>query len=162
MGDIPYMTDVSNWQRYSARPVAAVWKLTVAALAVTGFFWLAGGPLFRTLIHPLLFVTEVVRREYSPDRAAVADVEVTRGGFGTVWTTRVYLGSPDRRQWIVYQTRDSDFIPPLHWLDRHTLRIGLPCGRFDHVSNPDDWESSEPRPNRLQVRVERPSNCPSG
>jgi hypothetical protein len=52
-------------------------------LAVVGFLWTAGGPVLRVLSAPL-FVTEVVRRTYSPDRSAVADVEVRRGGFGTV------------------------------------------------------------------------------
>lgn len=141
-----------------ARPLAAVWKLVVQLLAVVGFLWIAGGSILRLLVGPL-FVTDVVRRAYSPDRSAVAEVEVRRGGLGTVWTTRVHLGSPTQPRWTVYQTKDSDFVPPLRWLDRTTLLIGLPCGRFDHLSNPDDWESTEPRPDRLRVRFERPKEC---
>ena len=142
----------------SARPLAALWKLVVRLLAVVGLLWIAGGPVLRVLLAPL-FVTDVVRRTYSPDRSAVAEVEVRRGGLGTVWTTRVHLKLPTEPRWTVYQTKDSDFVPPLRWLDRTTLLIGLPCGRFDHASNPDDWESVEPRPDRIRVQFERPEGC---
>lgn len=83
----------------------------------------------------------------------MAEVEVRRGGLGTVWTTRVHLHSGGTT-WTVYQTKDSDFEPPLRWVDRDTLILGLPCDRFDHVSNPDDWERSDPRERRLRVRFE--------
>ena len=141
-----------------ARPLAAIWKIVVWTLAALGFLWLAGGPILRLLFSPL-FVTDIVRRAYSPDKSALAEVEVRRGGFGTVWTTRVHLGPPGEPRWTVYQTKDSDFVPPLRWADRTTLIIGLPCGRFDHLGNPDDWEGSEPRPDRLRVRFAQPTNC---
>lgn len=146
----------------STRPfaglLAAFWKLVVRLLAIIGFLWIAGGPVLQVLLAPL-FVPEVVRRTYSPDRSAVAEVEVIRGGLGTVWTTQVHLGPPTEPRWTIYQTKDSDFVPPLRWLDKTTLLIGLPCGRFDHASNPDDWVSDEPRPDRLRVRFERPEGC---
>ena len=141
-----------------AGPLAALWKLVVRLFAIIGFLCIAGGPVLRVLLAPL-FVTDVMRRTYSPDRSAVAEVKVRRGGLGTVWTTRVHLGPPNEPRWTIYQTKDSNFVPPLRWLDRTTLLIGLPCGRFDHASNPDDWEAVEPRPDRIRVRFERPEGC---
>lgn len=142
----------------SNQTLIATWKAAVRVLAVIGLLWLIGGPVLR-LLFTADFVTDVVGRTYSPDRSALAEVEVTRGGLGTVWTTRVHLGTPTERGWTVYETKDSDFVPPLRWLNETTLLIGLPCGRFDHLSNPDDWESVEPRPNRLRVRFEQPKGC---
>lgn len=153
------MANDFNWRRHCARLLATLWKVAVGALAVIGFLWLVGGPLLRLLLSPL-YVTEVVRREYPPDGSAIADVEVRRGGFGTVWTTRVHLAPKGQPRWTVYESHDSDFVPPLQWLNSRTLLIGLPCGRFDHLSNPDDWESSTPRPNRLRVRFARLDSCP--
>jgi hypothetical protein len=150
---------VSNSSTKPFRPlVAALWKLIVRTMAIAGFVWMAGGPVSRLVLSPL-FVTDVVHRAYSPDRLAVAEVEVRRGGLGTVWTTRVHLKSTTKRRWTIYKAKDSDFVPPLRWLDRTTLLIGLPCGRFDHLSNPDDWESVEPRQERLRVWFERPADC---
>ena len=147
------------WKRKSAQIIGILWKVSKNLLALIGFIWLAGGPLLRLLTGPL-FVTEVVDRSYSPDRHAVAEVEVRRGGLGTVWTTRVHLRAVGDEPWTVYQTKDSDFIPPLRWLNARTLKVGLPCGRFDYASNPDDWETEfSPRPDRLAVRFERPRNC---
>jgi len=152
------MTTDSIWERYVAPPLTALRKLAVASLAVIGFLWVAGGPLARLILSPF-YVTEVVRQVYSPNRSAVAEIEVRKGGFGTVWTTRVHLRSTGQTQWTVYQTKDSDFVPPLRWVNGNTLVIGLPCDRFDHLSNPDDWESITPRPNRVRVRFEHP-RCP--
>jgi hypothetical protein len=135
-----------------------IWKAAVGTLAVIGLLWLAGGPLLGLIFAPL-FHTEVVRRLFSPDRAAVAEVEVRRGGFGTVWTTRVHLRYVGKDYWTVYQTKDSDFAPPLRWTSRDTLLIGLPCDRFDHVSNPDDWKRGDPREPRLKVRFAYPKEC---
>lgn len=105
-----------------------------------------------------MFQTEVIRRTVSPDKQAVAEVVVRRGI--TVSTIRVRLNVADGRTWIVYEKRDSDFSPPLRWADTHTLVVGLPCGRFDHVANPDDWEDeTESRPDRFKVRFERPKSC---
>jgi hypothetical protein len=149
------MTETPN--RAYTRPLAVLWKLAVTILAAIGFVWLVGGPLVHLLGDP--FITKIVGRVYSPDRSAVAEIMVRRGA--TVWTTRVFAGPPGRSRWIVYETHDSDFVPQLRWLNNKTLVVGLPCGRFDHLSNPDDWESLEPRPNRLRVRFKRPENCSS-
>lgn len=106
----------------------------------------------------VLFENEIVRTASSPDKRSVAEVEVRKGGFGTVWTTRVHLRTSGST-WTVYQTRDSDFVPPLTWADRETLVIGLPCDRFDHVSNPDDWPRRDPAQRRLKVRFRYPGSC---
>jgi hypothetical protein len=64
-----------------------------------------------------------------------------------------------QKHWTVYQTKDSDFVPPLRWLRPDTLLIGLPCYRFDHLSNPDDWERGDATERRLKVRFVYPGNC---
>jgi len=61
--------------------------------------------------------------------------------------------------WTVYQAKDSDFIPPLRWADYETLIIGLPCERFDYVSNPDDWERSNLSEQRLKVPFTYADEC---
>ena len=139
-------------------PFRLVRQTVVRTLALIGLFWLAAGPVVRLLAVPL-FHTEVVRASHSPDRAAVAEVEVRRGGLGTVWTTRVHLRYVGRDYWTVYKAKNSDFVPPLRWTDRDTLLIGLPCGRFDHLSNPDDGERSDPTERRLKVRFAYPGKC---
>ena len=135
-----------------------LWKTTVGVLTAIGlicvlsatfFWWLAGW----------VYETEVTRRVYSPDRRAVAEVEVTKGGLGTVWTTRVLLRSDGERPWTVYQTKDSSFEPPLRWIGPQTLLISLPCDRFGYVSNPDDWDRHDPAARRLKVRFRYPPAC---
>jgi hypothetical protein len=149
------MTDEPSGQ--SRHPLLLLWKVAVAIFALIGAIWILGGPIVRLL--PDSFVTEVARSSSSPDRSNVAEAVVRRGI--TVSTIRVFVGPPGRRQWTVYETRDSDFVPPLRWLNDKTLLVGLPCGRFDYLSNPDDWEVFEPRPDRLRVRFKRPENCSS-
>lgn len=134
-------------------------KVTVGALAILGLISLLDGPFLRLLLEPL-YDKQVVSRLYSPDRAAVAEVEVTKGGFGTVWTTRVHLRPEGEKPWTVYQTGDSAFEPPLRWSGPQTLVVGLPCDRFDHLSNPDDWERGDPNARRLKVRFEYVKACP--
>ena len=136
-------------------------KAIIYALAIIGLFWMIGGPVLRLLFLPL-FETEIVRSALSPDRHATAEVEVRKGGFGTVWTTRVHLRSISNTEssWTVYQAKDSAFVPSLQWADRDTLIIGLPCERFDYVSNPDDWERSNPTERRIKVRFTYSKECP--
>jgi hypothetical protein len=140
-------------------PFAMLRKLLIGALALVGLFWLVSDGLLRALVGSQL-TTKIVRKTPSPDGSATAEIHVTRGGLGTVWTTRVLLRRRDESPWTVYEAGDNAFTPPLRWLDRSTLQIGLPCGKFDHLSNPDDWEASKPRPERLRVRFQQPSKCP--
>jgi len=133
-------------------------RAVVGGLALVGAFALCGRPLMSFLLAPL-YDRQVVRRVSSPDGAAVAEVELTRGGLGTVHTMRVHLAWAGEPAWLVYQTQDSDFEPPLRWADRRTLVVGLPCDRFGYASNPDDWAWREPRPRRLRVRFVYPEAC---
>jgi hypothetical protein len=144
----------------SNQTLIATWKVTVGVLAVIGLLWLIGGPIMRAALSPL-FETKIVRSEPSPDRVAIAEVQVRRGGLGTVWTTRVHLrpNLDGDDYWTVYQAKDSDFVPSMWWADRETLIIGLPCERFDYVSNPDDWERSDPSERRLKVRFTYEKGC---
>ena len=139
----------SRFQLWTLRLVRAVtW-----ALAAIGFGWLVGGPILRLLLTPA-YNRQVTKRVYSPHRAAVSQVEVTSGGFGTVWTTRVRVGPTDQDGWIVYQARDSIFTPALTWKSDDTLVIGLSCDRFDYLSNPDDFRDSNRTERRLEVHFE--------
>jgi hypothetical protein len=129
----------------------------IVVFALIGFLQtttrLFGPVLFDTIMSPLM-VREVTKTVAAPGGATNARIEVTRGGFGTVWTTRIRLVPKGEEGWMIYQTKDSDFTPTLRWLDPTTLLLGLGCERFGHISNPDDWESvSESRPRRYKVRV---------
>lgn len=130
----------------------------VLVLAAIGLCWLVGGPVIRLLLTPA-YDRQVTKRVYSPDRAAVSQVEVTKGGFGTVWTTRVHLKPVGQEGWTIYQTKDSDFTPSLKWKSDDTLVIGLSCERFDYLSNPDDWQRSNPAERRFKVRFEYARDC---
>jgi hypothetical protein len=143
------------------------WIQKLTQLATKSVLWIftligvfcVGALLFLLAIKPIMYEREITKRVYSPDRSAVAKVEVTRGGFGTVWTTRVLLVPSGEQGWTVYETGDSDFTPPLRWASPDRLILGLPCERFGHVSNPDDWERSDPSERRFKVRFEYIKNC---
>lgn len=111
-----------------------LWRFTVATLAVLGLFCVAGRPIAR-LAFGWMFERVQVRRLPAPADDATAVLEVTRGGFGTVWTTRVLLVRPTDSQ-TLYEARDSTFEPPLAWTRDQTLMVGLPCGPIDHLSAP--------------------------
>lgn len=134
------------------------YRIVRNTLAVIGLFWIGGNFVLPKLVAPM-FRTAVVNTVHAPDNRALAKVEVRSGGFGTVNSTRVFLKPVGREPWTVYQTQDSDFPPPLRWLDNQTLLIGLPCARFDHISNPDDWERADASDRRYKVRVEYPGGC---
>ena len=133
-------------------------RVIISGLALIGAAYLIGGPIMRFALRPL-YVVEVVKTLPSPDQKASAQVEVTRGGFGTVWTTRVSLQGADEDRWTIYETGDSDFVPTLTWSDGQTLVVALPCERVDHLSNPDDWERADPSEPRLKVRFEYVAKC---
>jgi len=136
----------------------ALGRLVVSLFAVIGAF-LCISRVLHALLANVLFETQVVRTVTAPAGAARAEIEVRRGGLGTVWTTRVHLIAADRRRWTIYQTGDSSFQPPLRWEDRQTLVVGLPCDRFGYASNPDDWDRHDPAEPRLRVRFEYPAVC---
>ena len=132
-------------------------RITVRTLAIIGATCVLGAVLLAGCVNTM-FTTQVIRSVPSPDKKAVAEIEVRKGGLGTVWTTRVNLRT-EENNWTVYQAKDSDFQPPLNWDGPVTLIIGLPCERFDYVSNPDDWQRSDPTERRLRVRVKYPESC---
>jgi len=140
------------------RVVTALWKLLRIAAMAIGFVVIAGTLIGRVL-RPVFYVDEVVEQVRSQDQAVVAKVVVTKGGLGTVWTTRVRLEAP-HGTWTIYETRDSDFTPLLRWTGSRELLVRLPCDRFGHLSNPDDWVSAKPRPDRIRVRFTYQRRCP--
>lgn len=151
METTPPPSRIRNWTR-------GVIRAAVLILAAMGLCWLVGGSMLRLLLTPA-YDRQVTKRAYSPNRAALSEVEVTKGGFGTVWTTRVHLRPVGQEGWTVYQAKDGDFTPSMRWKGNDTLFIGLSCERFDHLSNPDDWPSSNPVERRLKVRFEYLRNC---
>jgi len=93
----------------------------------------------------------------APDDMTTAKVQVTRGGMGTVWTTRVVLAWKGGTQ-VIYENSDSPFEPSLAWQDAATLVVGLPCGRIDHLSTPGAeglWRIPTP----VQVRFHYAETC---
>lgn len=101
----------------------------------------------------VLYTDEVSREVFSPDRSLVAYQQVTKGGFGTVWTTKVLVRSTDSRgDRLIYRNQDSSFEPPFRWEGPETLRIMLPCGRIGFLSNPTDYAKAKEPIGRLTVR----------
>jgi len=129
----------------------------VGTLAVFGLALLVGPTLLR-LVFSGAFVTEVRARVPSPDGQAEARIEVRRAT--TVHTTRVLLSARGGDTWTIYETGDSDFEPSLRWIRRDTLLMGIGCEVFGHISNPDDWERSDPGERRLKVRITYIEPCP--
>lgn len=135
--------------------VGCLWRAIILGLALVGFLRLAAmflPPLLDAIVGPFL-VTETIRTVRSPDKSTTARIYVTRGGLGTVWTTRVRVVPQGQEGWLIYQTKDSDYVPTLHWADRDTLLIGVGCERFDHLSNPDDWEGVSEARRSFKVRI---------
>jgi hypothetical protein len=92
------MNGTPNLGPLAGRFARLLWKSAIGILAFIGLMWLIGGTIIQFLAGPM-FETEIVQRTYSPDRAAVAEVEVRKGGFGTVWTTRVHLRTAGTKIW---------------------------------------------------------------
>lgn len=135
-----------------------LWKVIVSGLATVGLFVLLWQPMAPALRN-WFFVTEVRGTYPSPDRRAEARIEVTSGGLGTVLTTRVVMTAEGGESWTIYETGDSDFRPSVAWVNRDTLLLGLGCGVFGHISNPDDWPRADPRARRLKVRLTYVERC---
>jgi hypothetical protein len=133
-------------------------RVAVLILAAIGLCWLIGGPILLLLLTPI-YDRQVTKRAYSPNRALVSEVEVTKGGLGTVWTTRVHLQPVGQEGWTIYKTKDSDFTPSMKWKGNDTLVIGLSCERFDYLSNPDDWPRGNSAARRIKVRFEYLRKC---
>lgn len=140
----------------SRRLVHFTWRLTVTVLTVVGLACVAGRPLAR-VASGWMYETVEMRRLTAPDDMTTALVQVTRGGMGTVLTTRVVLTWPGGTQ-VIYENGDSPFEPCLTWQDEATLVVGLPCGRIDHLSTPGAeglWRIPTP----VQVRFHYVERC---
>lgn len=139
-----------NWRRLSWGRLGCL--ATIGLLAGLGGLF-ALGLAARNLDS--FYVDEETRRTPSPDGELVAYQRVTRGGFGTVWTTRIFVtdsrGSNER---MIYSNRDSDFQPPFRWTGDDELRLTLPCGRIDHVGNPSDYAGGDAPIERFRVRFD--------
>lgn len=120
--------------------------------ATIGFFTIVG-PLACSAIRPVFYEDTSYPKVRAPGTSLAAYRTVTRGGLGTVWTTRIYLiDTKDNEERLIYETRDSDNVPSLRWLDGETLVISLPCDRIDHLSNPADWDEGKTAMERVAVR----------
>jgi hypothetical protein len=100
-----------------------------------------------------LYVDEISRQLLSPDGKLRAYQQVTRGGFGTAWTTRIFVeevaaGKPA----MIYSNKDSDFEPPYRWTANELLTVCVPSDRIDFMSNPADYSAGQSPIQRFRVR----------
>lgn len=79
--------------------------------------------------------------------------EVTKGGFGTVWTTRLYLEDRSGSNRIqIYSNKDSDFVPGWKWVHDERLLLHVHCGRIDHMSSPAAYAEADDPIGRVRVQ----------
>ena len=142
----------------TARPIRMLGVAIVVVFAAIGCCYVMVSAS-KLLLRDLLFEMEITRSLVSPHGGLVARQEVTTGGFATVWTTRIFVDqihpAAARRPFLVYENSDSDFNPPLQWIGE-TLRIGLPCGRVDFMSNPIDPAFAPADSDRFDIAFVRP------
>ncbi len=150
-------------QQQSLKPLlhrtgALVWNLFKASCMVTGFTILVLLPSCRAM--PLFYVDHLMPGPSAPAGEMKAITQITRGGFGTVWTTRILIEDTltgDQR--AIYKARDSDWQPLIRWTGRQSLVLTLPCDRVDFLSNPGNDSAGQQPLDRLVVRFDYPARC---
>lgn len=107
---------------------------------------------------------EVGRRLVSPDGRLRAYQQVTKGGFGTVWTTRLFVEEVGGAGSVmIYSNQDSDFEPPYRWVANELLTVCVPPDRVDFMSNPADYSAGRKPIERFRVRfVVSPCSADTG
>ena len=135
------------------------WIYVRGALTALGIF-----VVFMVLVRSCTFfyVEERSRELLSPQGKLRAYQQVTKGGFGTVWTTRVFVEEvAPGRPVLIYSNRDSDFEPPYRWAANELLTVCVPTDRVDFMSNPADYSAGQRPIERFRVRFEV-SPCSAG
>lgn len=114
------------------------WAVTEIAilyvLAALGALCLVSSGIL-TGFHTILHKTDREAIVVAPGGKLRAIREVTRGGFGTVWTTRIFVldGAGERRS--IYSTGDSDYVPFMRWTDPERLDLSIHWGRIEHLGS---------------------------
>lgn len=126
-------------------------KWLVYALAAWGA-WSLVTIAFLWSVHELFYSKTIEEVAASPNGELVAKREVTRGGLGTVWTTRILVEDPTESRRMIYKNRDSDYVPPMRWTSPEQLEVEVHCGRVDHMGNRGAWTEGETPFQRLRVR----------
>ena len=141
------------------RSLGYVKKAAFTSFAIIGFLWV-GTLVSCTAVRPVFYADEDFPRIIAPSGKLSAFRSVTTGGFGTVWTTKIFIGEePKGEKLLIYETQDSDYKPNFRWLDRETLLIELPCDRVNFLSNPNDYDEGNTPIERVAVRFTYPASC---
>lgn len=78
--------------------------------------------------------------------------DVSRGGFGTVYTTSLIVEDDRGESLLIYKNRDSDYKPPVAWTDAETLEVTIHCGRINHMGNNAGWIEGDTPIQRFRVK----------
>lgn len=148
------MTGVSRRQALATFKKAVLFVLAGIGCCAIGL------PVACTMVRPAFYADDDFPAIMAPGGRLAAFRRVTTGGFGTVWTTKIFIkGVPKGEEFIVYEARDSDHIPNYRWADSETLLVELPCDRVDYLSNPGDYDEGDTPMQRVAVRFTYPSGC---
>ena len=141
------------------RAVGYAKRAAFISLAVIGFFCI-GFPVACTVVRPAFYAEENFQPIIAPGGKLSAYRSVTTGGFATVWTTRIFISEvPKGESFVIYETRDSDYVPNFRWLGSEMLLVELPCDRVDFLSNSSDFNEGDTPMQRVAVRFTYPDSC---
>lgn len=129
------------------------------SFAIIGFLWF--GTLVSCMaVRPVFYADEDFPPIMAPGGKLSAFRRVTTGGFGTVWTTKIFIEeTPKGKKFLIYKAQDSDYVPIFRWLDLETLLIELPCDRVNVLSNPSDYDEGSTPMQRVAVRFTYAESC---
>ena len=134
-------------------------RAAFSSFAIIGFLWV-GTLVSCTAVRPIFYADTDFPRIMAPDGKLATYRRITTGGLGTVLTTRLFIAeAPKGEELLIYESRDSDYVPKLRWLDRETLLVELPCDRVDYISNPNDWGEGSTPIERVAVRFTYLAPC---
>ena len=134
-------------------------KIWIFGFSMIGFFTVVG-PVACSAVRPAVYEDQEFAKVRAPNGPLAAYRKVTRGGFGTVWTTRIFVVNIiNAEESLVYENGDSEFIPNIRWVNGETLALGLPCGRIDHIANPQDFDKGTTPLDRFAVQIEYVKSC---
>ena len=106
----------------------------------------------RSGFHEFFYEETVEEEIHSPDRTLKVVRRITRGGFGTVYTTRLNVEDEAGKGFLIYSNGDSDYVPKVEWVGPEHLEITIHCGRINHMSNPSAYEDAKTAIGRLRVK----------
>ena len=125
-----------------------------AALYFFAIFGIVSAFIFGSLFGLLELLSQrtVEEEVYSPDKTLKVVRLVTRGGFGTVYTTRLHVKDEAGEEFSIYSNTNSDYVPKVEWVGPEHLEITIHCGRVNHMGNPSAYEDAKTAIGRLRVK----------